>query len=115
MSRFARSLAVLATAVAFTPGCGDSARILDQEPLWTLPGNPCFGAGGIAVGDLDGDGIDELVVPTPNCRILGVAGAVAPQLAVYRGTPSGFDSDPVVHVYDQIFISAGFDLQIGDL
>lgn len=114
-TRFARQLVSFAAAAALTPGCGDNTAVLDQDPIWTLPGNPCFGAGGIAVGDLDGDGIDELVVPTPNCRILGVAGAVAPQLAVYRGTPGGFDSNPVVHVYDQIFISAGFDLQIGDL
>src|SRR5215467_2070232 len=95
----------LAAATAFTLGCGDNTirtPFLDQDVLWTLEGNPCFGNGGTAVGDLDGDGIDDLVVPTPNCRLISVPGAVEPQIAVYRGTPSGFDSRPVVHLYTDI-------------
>src|ERR1044071_9922835 len=85
----ARRLAVLAAA---TFGCGDNTRpmrVLDQDPLWTLPGSPCFGNGGSAVADLDGDGISDLVVPTPNCRIIGVPGAVEPRVEGYRGTRTG--------------------------
>jgi hypothetical protein len=95
-------------------GCGDNIRVLDQNRLWTLNGDPCFGDGGIAVGDLDGDGIDDLVVPTPNCRLIGVPGATLPHLTVYRGTPTGFDH-AVVHLYAGIDDTSAFDLQIGDI
>jgi hypothetical protein len=89
--------------------------ILDQEPLWTIRGGACFGSAGTAVGDLDGDGIEDLVIATPNCRVLNVPYAPEPQLAVYRGTATGFDEKPIVHILDSIDHSAAFDVDIGDL
>ncbi len=66
------------------------------EPTLTRPGRfpEAFGAAVVALGDVDGDGYDDLAVGAPEASFDGCTGGCG-RVYVYRGTQTGVEAEPV--------------------
>ncbi|WP_375765438.1 lysyl oxidase family protein [Archangium gephyra] len=78
----------------------DQGPFLSETPLWTLEAPEslrlsCFG-NSLALGDVNGDGKQDLVVAAPPCT--GMTGKGS--LAIYAGNGSSFSAEPVVAEVD---------------
>ena len=77
-----------------------TAPFLSDTPLWKLEApeslrESCFGSS-IAVGDVNGDGKQDLVVAAPPCSLLTGKGHVV----LYAGNGTSFSSEPVITQMD---------------
>jgi hypothetical protein len=78
----------------------DAGPFLSDTPLWTIEApesirDSCFGHS-VALGDVNGDGHQDLVVSAPPCALLPGKGHVA----LYAGNGSSFTSAPVIAEMD---------------
>ncbi|XXF80792.1 lysyl oxidase family protein [Myxococcaceae bacterium GXIMD 01537] len=93
--------------MAVLAGCSDppeppkeTGPVLSDTPLWTIEApaslrQSCFGTS-IALGDVNGDGQQDLVVAAPPCTMMKGKGS----LAIYAGTGNAFAAEPVVAEVD---------------
>jgi lysyl oxidase/FG-GAP repeat protein len=78
----------------------DPGPFLSDTPLWTLDApeslrDSCFG-NSLALGDVNGDGHQDLVVAAPPCAFLPGKGHVV----LYAGNGSSFSTEPVIAEMD---------------
>lgn len=101
--RLSRVSVAMACAVVLA-GCPqpppDPGPLLSDTPLWTVEApeplrQSCFGSS-IALGDVNGDGMQDLVVAAPPCVSMRGKG----HLAIYAGNGSSFPSEPVIAELD---------------
>ena len=70
----------------------------DTATALELPGEPSgmrFGLRGSIVGDVTGDGFEDMIVPAPYAATRG-QGLFAGQAFLYRGTANGFETTPAM-------------------
>ncbi|QRK07039.1 VCBS repeat-containing protein [Archangium violaceum] len=83
-----------------TPPPEEQGPFLSDTPLWTLEPpeslrQSCFGAS-LALGDVNGDGKQDLVVAAPPCSLMRGKGS----LVIYAGEGTSFSTEPVIAEMD---------------